>query len=595
MLVACALAVTASPVAFAAWSTDGSIEPDYAADVTDGFMFANPDVNPSTAVKSVYFNVVTSAAWTNANPNVGATGSRMISYPAEARSAFIGVWKDCNDDGYVGLGEGALFEYPVALLGSDDICEAGTSDHNDGTTVREFLWIVDADAIPADRLPAKYIDDDAVTMWGLLGLPPKEVSGGGDDNSCFVNPPVGFGASTGSMLDFGDCLIGHAIANAITDVDNGEFCVVGVTAEWICPQNGTEAPGTGLGFGDSRYPNGDANARCSASPLNQEIMIWGTPQECPNRWGGSAGLITRGSQDDATFTVWDCPSGDLNPQVHATPDDRGSLYESVNNTAGFDAPGDCQDSKLWDPALNQEAAVESGTSRVSSDYDFNFYPPGICSVSRRANNIEVALPVCVNPPTALGSVGTAFTRTYSGAAYLSRSAFLAITPPNVEVRGSNVNEFEPDGESPFYMTFYAKVSATGLTLPSTKTGVYGKEFCGDNEQGTFNGWNCDASQWYAYYDSTGVASDGSGATGPACTWIVEREGYLGKADPCDGNARLMGAIPGDSYNLRDIDCYDGSAASSVVPGAGVGAGSMIDEENGGAVPTGPCEQVESLI
>ena len=127
------------PSAAAAWHTMGTTEPDTPQDVAGGLMTATADQSP--AGQRVYFNVVPVESSTNANPNSDATEGR--AYPVgQARfRAFLGVWKDCNKDGYMGLARGALLEYRhELLLGDASVCKVGTA-WDDGEWVYEFRWL----------------------------------------------------------------------------------------------------------------------------------------------------------------------------------------------------------------------------------------------------------------------------------------------------------------------------------------------------------------------------------------------------------------------------------------------------------------------
>jgi hypothetical protein len=90
-----------------------------------------------------------------------------------------------------------------------------------------------------------------------------------------------------------------------------------------------------------------------------------------------------------------------------------------------------------------------------------------------------------------------------------------------------------------YWSFYALVgSATlgrGLAVPGG-SGKYGSAQCGAFTSGERLGWNCDASQWYLLAD--GTSSE-------------------------DGSPRPLARV-GQTYNLRDVDCYDGSIGETGV-------------------------------
>jgi hypothetical protein len=95
------------------------------------------------------------------------------------------------------------------------------------------------------------------------------------------------------------------------------------------------------------------------------------------------------------------------------------------------------------------------------------------------------------------------------------------------------------------------------------------EACGSATAGIQNNWDCNAADWY---------KDANGAD------IAPRSPYLGPdpnappgTPPCSDYSQQYGpqgcvsygALPGNAYDLKDIDCYDQSVEASA---AGVGVG-----------------------
>src|SRR5439155_20516801 len=90
------------------------------------------------------------------SPNVGALGTATPLDPYTPM-AVLGVWKDCNEDGYIGYGDQGLLEYRSELLAlSSSVCPPRSTpidpttgrvpydwfpSHNDGSWVRELLPI----------------------------------------------------------------------------------------------------------------------------------------------------------------------------------------------------------------------------------------------------------------------------------------------------------------------------------------------------------------------------------------------------------------------------------------------------------------------
>src|SRR5205823_5038653 len=162
----------------------GSHEPDaWDADA----MFATSDTSPDPAARDVYFNGFLSSGYATVggegiNPNTNAATTTIIT-PQPTPRALLGVWKDCNADGYVG----ALFsaqvdedqspdQYPSALA-DPSICPVGTGvgAYNDGTWVTEMFPIV---LVPGSEPEFSRwgILDRAARVWFDAGRPDDPVS-----------------------------------------------------------------------------------------------------------------------------------------------------------------------------------------------------------------------------------------------------------------------------------------------------------------------------------------------------------------------------------------------------------------------------------
>lgn len=164
----CAVILVA-PFGAAEWHTFGSYEPDTPYDG-----FAREDPNQSDRDK-LYFNVVLEGgAWGYVNPNAGVlppivnpgeTHARLL-LPAPVFGAYLGLWRDCNRDGYVGSAKGALTDYRAEEPHDRNICpDGGPNAPNDGW-IHEFRWIVrDGHVDPWAIL------DTSARVWGDIGLP----------------------------------------------------------------------------------------------------------------------------------------------------------------------------------------------------------------------------------------------------------------------------------------------------------------------------------------------------------------------------------------------------------------------------------------
>ncbi|HVM45985.1 MAG TPA: hypothetical protein VM582_08635, partial [Candidatus Thermoplasmatota archaeon] len=173
----------ALPVAGAQWRAVGGLEPDTPEDVEHGRMFDRP------LPGRVYFQAFVALPETSSNPNVALLGTRVLPAPAAHHRALLGIWTDCNGDGYIGNAESALQDYSARLLLDSARCPAevyrGFPIHNDGQWVSELLMIGMVD--PCEHEPERAVRDacgvdafapnervfyvDHTFVWGDLGAP----------------------------------------------------------------------------------------------------------------------------------------------------------------------------------------------------------------------------------------------------------------------------------------------------------------------------------------------------------------------------------------------------------------------------------------
>lgn len=141
-----ALAVTLPALASASWNApfNGAEEPSTQRDVNDGFMFLDA---PPPGASRVYFSGNLVPLTTNANVQ------RFVAY--------LGVWADCNRDGFVGLLAANAETYSALLLTDTSVCPPG-GPHNDGSTVTELRWIGPG---------SPHVDDPDARVWVDWGFP----------------------------------------------------------------------------------------------------------------------------------------------------------------------------------------------------------------------------------------------------------------------------------------------------------------------------------------------------------------------------------------------------------------------------------------
>jgi hypothetical protein len=544
---AVALLLLASPAALAGWMMMGSYEPDTKADVVGGWMFTTPDVDPSQSVAKVYFNgffgqCTDAGPCTGLNPNV-ATIRSSLHPPEYLLEAMLGVWKDCNKDGYVGLGDQGLFEYRTTLLDStagETVCPAQPTpkdphtgkpplnwfpSHNDGTWVREFLPIqwYDVNSVIGDY-NAWNVNDQGARVWADVGLPATY------HLTCFYKTyPAGTFHSTGFMLHTFDCLDGYQTTDAI---------------DTVAASNPVLQP---LSFAD--HPRDQENSK---SLLNQR-----------NPWGVST--------DPSLVAVWDCskpqplslntppvPQANVGaknvlnvsaPKVPPTVDPAGSPGGTVESlTAGFDQ---CTRTGFGG---DEPYLLESGTAL-----------PPYKTASDVMQPIEQSRPAApfaaVLGPSAPADLGVRWLPSTCDSALVG---IVGVGCPGMDGVWSGNRIYHQETvftdanggglSKPVYFTYYALVSPAaistyGLSLPKgAATGTYGAEACGSATSGILNGWDCNGADWYK--DANGNSLEPSTGEFGGTTYLGER--------------------PGDAYNLRDIDCYDESFQQA--RGAGVGWG-----------------------
>ncbi|HEX2022501.1 MAG TPA: hypothetical protein VHH36_07295, partial [Candidatus Thermoplasmatota archaeon] len=326
--------LAAGSTASAEWWTQGSFEPDTPQD-RDGGAWTDPDRSPGRW--RVYFNglagtshgigggaTVTgvSVGQGYLNPNAAPTGGRIAPLGPAGAIAYLGAWKDCDRDGYVGTAASALAEYPVELLPDHDVCPPGTPFH-DGGTVRELVPVV-----PSLRWETRVIADPQALVWADFGAP-----GDPPFRECRVfHAPSGTLRSTGGLVGYADCAAQHGIASTLGDL----------------------APG--LAFEDPRRPG-----ESCGSALNVWLRLFG-PDPC----SGRVGLLQHGSGRPA-FTVWDCDAPRTPVRDPTAPEDgTGALDVLSGNTPTQRRDGTMAEVPGVEPTTDAEGSVADGLGHTLS-------------------------------------------------------------------------------------------------------------------------------------------------------------------------------------------------------------------------------------
>lgn len=515
------------PVAAAGWRQRGSYEPDTLQDWSDGMMYREPDQERTGF--NVYFNVFGRISrFTQYSPNVALTGSTMQPPGTTTFTGFLGIWKDCNQDGYIGMSEYGLLEYRVELLLDNSICPVTPHDaakpypFNDGGWIREFLFIGpsfrDGGKGAQSQNPTLYISDGTRIWgdWNLPGQPPRFVCPLGGSNLDI--------RTTGGMLEFADCTNGYGFMDTLNGLE--------------------ESTGLPVGGWNKEAPEQSDNTLNQKNPAY--TLLWGESED-----GGVFAKDTETEKRPRAFTVFDCDSGEARPGVG---DPSGSVYEPLNETYNVaysratGGDGSCKpqsgERELLYPRVTSTGDSTNpfkGRDTVDHTFEFSFG-------SRRM--VPGAVPVGPYAPTDLG-LGVERDDGPVGPAWRTNPQIL--TGPQVR------SGFGPANAN--YMTFYARLGQRALDelqAPSETPRVYGDEACpsgiGSGMGKSAAGWQCDPQFWYDY----------CAAQSPP---ILSTECYA----------------VGETYHLRDIDCWDGRVArgtpvyASTVPLSAAG-GCALDPE-----------------
>ena len=510
--IAIAAAVLMTAPATAEWYAYGSFEPDTKYDLTT--MFVDP---PAPSESRVYFHAMPTTSYSTitrpVNPNVGALKTQIEPLGVEYHNAYLGVWQDCNGDGYIGLAEGAQREYPSSLLSSTIVCPPVTGSangwiagaYNYNGWVSEFIPIVPTGTTAAiDR--RVYVDGES-RVWGDFHRPDEDPF----HRSCTLRPFArGTLQDTGGFVNYVDCrvdLLGPA---------NDAFAAIGDPLGLSFADEDDARTGT-LGQVDIGGPEDDSH-----SPAT----VW----DCSGDPAFRVGTVINGTGVPYNNNLAIVHNVDVFPVSPAPGNlDHPTLAGLVNHTV--EGTQDCDTSNdfghdLYEPVsgIAFETDFNGVDPKNKREADWNF------NVSGSGRGIQSAL---LSGPTPLAGTGGApgdLGFGNNGMRWVSDSTFASKTGP----RSVRV-DLESGGVAiapAYWLTFYANVGTAttgrGLAVPAGGAGVYGSWHCGDNDSGIHHGWNCDETTWYRNPD--GSYPD----------------------DPTGNLAKV-----GWAYKLRDVDCYDG--------------------------------------
>lgn len=618
--------LVAAPAASATWYSFGTYEPDTKFD-QNGPMFEDADT--TAGGKKIYFNVYQTEFPLGQSINNGLLGSRIQQPGVQNFNALFGPWVDCNGDDAIGLEESALYVYPSQLLAASPlgttVCPTG-SPQNDGRWVYEYIPVgYDPTETPQNVHPMQISDPDAL-VWGDIGYPGFAAQG-----SCPISPlPHGTTAGTGWMLRYVDCFAGNRVQNAINSNDP----TADDSLTWDCPPSETNCAGnpqksdsvlnvhfpeslfgnpetgeTGALQLDSEEDGGNEEAayrtwNCGsrlvtvsdnvdeeqdaegvATVGTKRIVVYDPtfdPEEQDGLLFGNYGksdanFTEDGTADDYAWVATPAPAL-VNPS-HSWADGANETFrgfrvgggdESHDTTVG----GDCDTARDADgrDAGDGENTYSGAHQTAFFRADAPFEPP-----SQAGKKAQDEVFIYFNGAEIEGTDAELFGPNYPGdpvvtPAVYSNSAFLpgwfantlwATTPQAV-----NRNTLQPN--APAYWSFYAKLNVTELVTVQNYEipaggGTYGSEACGttgsltpagDKTPNPRNGWECNPYLWNTDWSGHPIL--------PNLQWKAKAH---------------------VAYQLRDVDCFDGSVArNSGVYASLVQLSPGVDEDRNPATP-----------
>jgi hypothetical protein len=530
---ALAIILAVSPMALADWGAKGIHEPQTTHDRNDGYMWLDPDVSRGvTGPNKVYMATIQ----TTSNPsltladsaNLATLDTRHQMTPTQYY-VLLGVWRDCNNDGFIGDGDNGLFEYRTTLLDStvgDSICpqqnvpwgpswtttafeanEYGGLIHNDGTWVHEFIPIgydnhAASNARGVNTNPFKVVDVNA-RVWVDNGLPGASVGG-----RCWIDPtPPGTFHTVGAIEDYADCFAGNLVQDNIGHATSLSPALASDYASLRAMDNP---------WGDQSQSSDVIAFDCS-KPIVSE----------------SAPEVTKITVNQPIVPPHVSTSGTIGGTVNET------AYDTTTcNRATDPNPSDTQQQVANLPYSHESPRVsdEQPGVRTENDHQFTF------NQGTRAYGVPGAGTAL--GPGAMTDAGTNDVFNYG----VWQSDDTCVTCEGYFTRQSVGDVTSPNAPANFAVqevTAYAFVSSTaisqyGLWLPKASgpgvapsSSTYGAEACGSALSGVINGWDCNGADWFKNVDGSSSRLK----------------------DTNDGNA-AMGALPGDPYNMRVVSCYD---------------------------------------
>lgn len=547
-----------------AWSGPGGNEPDTRYDRETGRMFTDANLDASRA--RVYFHAWQAVEGTSLSPNAALTHMAIL-HPRVHHRAMLGVWTDCDRDGYIGNAGSALVDYP-AELADPTVCPPG-SRHSDGDWVTELVAIGMVDPCEFEDAATRqrdcpnpgnvaeptvpgYAENEVVRyststyVWGDVGAP-------GDPPPpalCVLSPaPYGTTSGTGPLIAWADCQEGGRLAPLLHEADpdgarNASFPVtlfgapdgrVGLL------QQGSDAPAATTFDCDARTPIRDPTGGALEEVALKDpsggrltgpvfpLVVTGYTFQDEDGNGATPGVLRlRLAADDQGALLF-------LPRPAPTLNDPSSSWWDATEASVDATRGDCDPRTRSDlqtrhpgPAIESADAVLPPPRKDRTSFVFTFYD------GHRGLHKDVDPITGPRTPSDAGLLALRHGR--GGAGPLWSATAPSEQDPQLVSRGS----LEPTPALTF--TYYASlgvdvIAREGLRLPTDTSGVYGSQACGTLRVGEANGWECDPAKWW-------------------------RDAAGNDATPRYAQGARLGRVPGDPYDLVDVDCYDGTVERS---------------------------------
>ncbi|MEA3202043.1 MAG: hypothetical protein QOE90_3471 [Thermoplasmata archaeon] len=588
-------AVLCLPAGLAGWGSYGGAEPDTKFDRDQGLMWTS---GPDTATDHVYFNgFVNEGSGGAVAINSPTLGSRILGVGEGAYRAILGVWADCNHDGFIGMGDGALIEYRAEVSGAanlpvdpaicpdlpDSAANAGKI-HNHGGWITELIPIGSETPTGANARAAANVSnyrllfDPDLKIWADKESKPETPATPfvpNDHCSSAVLTPATDGdkaSHTGGVIQQVVCdesRQGPTPNDLYDNAYGGAPSVVG-----MLPRPSTLYQDGGPL--DKPYPGTEQACKGDPAsppkePCDSNAFVYGET-DC----GGNAQTTrehvedpTGGNVGDVFVNVTTYPVG--SPRVNPAGTGPATVNETLSETpqveTSLTGDGDAADSLYLGGGTKCDAESQHSNwiyaypistggapgdvlagNKKTPDMVFSWEGPGsrgTCDAQTLWDAFGTGGPDPIpNDPNAVpalncGQPGSRGLGVNYGEGWFGATNWVnmhpAVAAPSADRSGA-LPAVQPDTTPAYYVSFYATVGLSGVATPGN-AGTYGAEMClsgiGTGAPNVY-GWNCDPASWNV--DASGVQSSAPKV--------------------------------GDAYNVRDVDCYDTtvvSASSSANP------------------------------